>query len=212
MTSDSTRESAPTESLRDFVARFPGVFSLEGDGDRTTNATYDQFPDPERGQTGSIVQEIINQPANYDVSIPGDDNSTSTSEAVEDPSYPPSEGLRLQVQGKKDASQYGEAMDEARVPAVSESTKVASSRRLARTRSAPVPIDPISLSPRTVETKKPRRPPRGWKGARSGAFDSTDPNAVINGWRHCHGLTWRSVVVKLPSNEVNSTVCLMYLC
>ena len=212
MTLDSPRESAPTESLRDFVARFPGVFSLEGDGDRTTNAAHDQLPKPEHGQTGSTVQEIINQPANYDVSIPeGGDNATGTSEAVEDPSYPPS-GPRLQVSGEKAAVEHGEAMDEARVPVASVSTKEASSRHLARIRSVPVPIDPSSLSPRTVETKiPPKQPPRS-RGARSVDFDSTDPNAVINGWRTCHGLTWRSVIVKLPADEVSSTACLMCLC
>ena len=187
MGSDSTRDTPPTESLRDFVARFSGAFSLDGDGDRTTNLT---LPNAERRQTGSIARESITQLANYDVSIPAE--SGNATEEVEN-------GPRLQfpVAKVEDTCDH----QEVQIPSPSEFivTEVGSSQ----TRSAPGPTDPKYASPRIAESMKPRRPAVGSIGARSGKFDSTDPNAVINGWKSYYGLTWRSSVVKMPSSDVS---------
>lgn len=190
MGSDSTRDTAPTESLRDFVARFSGAFSLDGDGDHTTNPT---LPNAERGQTGSIARESITQLANYDVSIPAE--SGNATEEVDN-------GPRLQFP----AARVEDTCDnkELQIPPSPEFivTEVGSSKDSSQTRSAPGLIDPDSASPPIAATMKPRRPV-GSIGARSGKFDSTDPNAVINGWKSYYGLTWRSSVVKMPSSDVS---------
>lgn len=199
MALDSTRDPAPAESLRDFVARFSSVFSLEGNGDRTinptTNPVYDQRPEP---QTRSTAQGVINQPANYNVTIPAEgDSATGASEAVKDPSSPPTEEPRLQAPDV-DEAEAAHDDNEKPVPAVSGFivTKVAPPEDFAQTRSATVPIDSSHPSARTKGAKKTRKAVARSKGARSGK----------------HGLTAHSSVVKMPSGDVSSTISFKGLC
>ncbi|KAL8794931.1 MAG: hypothetical protein Q9195_002513 [Heterodermia aff. obscurata] len=206
MSPDSTGDAAPTETLLDFVTRFSSAFSLQGDGDRTTNAASnvapDRIPESDAGQTGSTAHKSINQSANYHVSIPTETgDATDTIEAVEDPSSIPPEAHRLQASERKAARDS----DEAPVPSVSELivTEVTSSKELIQTSSATGPIYP-SPSPPTTELRESRRANSGSIGARSGKFIATDPNAVINGWKSFYGLYWRSTVVRMPSSDART--------
>ena len=207
MSSNSTRDTIPAESLGEFVARFSSAFSLEGERDRT-NEAHDQAPEAQHDQTRSTAQESIIQPPSHDVSMPVETgNITSSSEVVEDPGNPPSEEPRLQVPVVDDSEV---SCTDHKVPLTGVSNviaqKLASSRQFTLSRIGSPPINSSSLSPNTARTWKSRRRTPETKGARTERFNSTNPNAVLNGWRSCHGFSWRSLVVKLPSNEVRSTL------
>ena len=166
-----------TESLRAFIARFPRAFSLEANGgDRATNA-------PVHNRTAH--QEISIQPPNYNVSIPAE---TGTIGVVQHPSFTPGEGSGSQA-----------AAVRAKAKATHDDRKAVWKVAHSRTTVAPVPIDPSSLSPTMVESRRSRRA----KGARAG---KVDVDAVLDGWRSSRGPTWGSVVVKLPSGEVSAHI------